>query len=453
MIDDFRPRAGRKPKVIHPLAKPARAPLPIFDEEISAQEPVAAQVVSPGIMSFDTPKEQAEQIGEPETLANSDKSTNDHDIVTSHPKPQKTSWKTNWKPHVDWPPTKKQLLIMGGVALLIITLSSTTWVLTHRTISKADEVVTIHHKTEPKPVVPKTVASTLSGLQVDPAVNLRPVTGVMIENSTDARPQSGLSQANVVFEAVAEGGVTRFLALFQDTAPDNIGPVRSARPYYIEWALGFDAGYAHVGGSPDGLADIKAWHVRDLDQFANSSSYHRISTREAPHNVYTSVSTLNQLEATKGYTSSKFTGFARKPEAPAKTPTVTSINLTLSGPVYNAHYDYVAATNSYNRSEGGSPQTDANTNAQISPKVVVAMVITESQGALDSSGAYYSNYNVVGSGPVDIFQDGTLTTGQWAKASDTSQITFTDAAGKPIALNPGQTWLTAITDPSKVTDQ
>ncbi|MCP5939883.1 DUF3048 domain-containing protein, partial [Klebsiella pneumoniae] len=88
-------------------------------------------------------------------------------------------------------------------------------------------------------VVPKptTVANTLTGLQVAPDVNQRPVTGVMIENSTDARPQSGLDQAGVVFEAIAEGGITRFLALFQDTQPDYVGPVRSSRPYYVQWAL------------------------------------------------------------------------------------------------------------------------------------------------------------------------------------------------------------------------
>src|SRR5581483_6348891 len=114
---------------------------------------------------------------------------------------------------------------------------------------------------------PTTVASTLTGLPVDPSVNKRQVTAVMIENSLDARPQSGLDQAGIVFEALAEGGVTRFMALFQDTQPDYIGPVRSARPYYIQWLLGYDAAYAHVGGSPDALNDITAWHVKDLNQF------------------------------------------------------------------------------------------------------------------------------------------------------------------------------------------
>ncbi len=214
-----------------------------------------------------------------------------------------------------------------------------------------------------------TVPSALTGLLVDPSLNKGPVTGIMIENSEDARPQSGLSQAGVVFEAIAEGGITRFLALFQDTAPDNVGPIRSARPYYLQWALGFDAGYAHVGGSPEAITDISDWGVRDLDQFYNGSSYHRVSSREAPHNVYTAIATLNTLEANKGYTSSTFTSFPRKTEDPLKVPTAKTINFNISGPLYNVAYTYDATTNSYLRSEGGEAHIDANTNTQISPRL------------------------------------------------------------------------------------
>jgi hypothetical protein len=263
----------------------------------------------------------------------------------------------------------------------------------------------------------------------------------MIENSVDARPQSGLQQASVVFEAIAEGGITRFLALYQDTAPSNIGPVRSARPYYELWNLGFDAGYAHVGGSPQALADIKAWKVRDLDQFYNAGAYHRISSRAAPHNVYTSMDALNQLEASKGWTSSNFKGFVRKPkEQPSKAPNAKSINIAISGPLYAVHYDYDPSTNSYKRSLAGAPHMDADSGAQISPKVVIAMAMPYS---LESDG-YHSDYNTIGNGLVFVFQDGIVTTGTWTKTSAYTQFTFADASGKPIKLNAGQTWLTAV---------
>jgi hypothetical protein len=345
----------------------------------------------------------------------------------------------------------KKVLIIATVVVLLAS-GGVTYALTRpKTSTSPKPVAKVNTitKTKAAPEIPatsSTVASTLSGLPVAPSVNNNPVTGIMIENTTFARPQAGLSQASVVFEAIAEAGITRFLALFQDTAPANVGPIRSVRPYYETWALGFNASIAHVGGSPEALADIKTWNVRDLDQFYNGSYYHRITTRAAPHNVYTSIALLNQLEQSKGYGTSTFTGFARKAEAPSKTPTATTINFTISSVTYNVSYVYDASTNSYNRSEGGAPQIDSNTNTQISPKVVIALVMPYS---LESDN-YHSVYGTIGSGPVDIFQDGTLSTGTWSKASNTAQIIFKTAAGKVIPLNPGQTWLTALGSASDI---
>jgi hypothetical protein len=347
-------------------------------------------------------------------------------------------------PHDNWldklksylPQTKKGWAIVGiGLAILIVALY---FIFLGKT---AKATVT---KTKPKAIISDLVPSTLTGLQVSPSVNKTPVTGVMVENSTYARPQSGLSQAGVVFEALAEGGVTRFLALYQDTAPANVGPIRSVRPYYLQWALGFDASIAHVGGSPDALNDIATWNVKDLNQFYNGSYYHRISSREAPHNVYTAISDLNTLEAKKGYNSVNFTGFPRKTAAPSTKPAAETINLNLSSADYNDTYGYDKTTNTYNRSEDGTPMIDANTNKQVSPTVVIAMVVPWSQGALDSSGAYYSVYQTIGSGQADIFEDGNVVVGHWSKTSNTSQIQFTDANNQPVKLDAGQTWITAI---------
>ncbi len=417
--------------------RPVKRPDPSVE---TSSDSSPAPKPTPQPETFHTPEEVAahDDVHAPATLT-------DHPAEETHEAAADNgSWFSRLKNrvHPHWPPKKREWI--ASVVIVLVCGSIIGFVLTH-TGSKPVANAARPAPTKPKaPPKPTTVPSTLSGLPVDPSINKLPVTGVMIENSPQARPQSGLGQASVVFEAIAEGGVTRFLALYQDSSPSNVGPVRSARPYYEQWALGFDAAYAHVGGSPDGLADIKAWNVKDLDEFHNAGSYHRISSRAAPHNVYTAISTLNQLETSKGYTTSTFTGFARKADSPAKVPTAKSINVILSGPTYNAHYDYIAATNSYNRSEGGAPQFDANTNAVISPKVVVVLVMPYSLGALDSSGAYYSEYNTLGSGPAYVFQDGTVTTGQWSKASNATQFTFTDASGKPLKLNTGQTWLTAV---------
>jgi hypothetical protein len=303
------------------------------------------------------------------------------------------------------------------------------------------------HYVAPKPT---TVASKLTGLQVDPAVNQRPVTGVMIENSLDARPQSGLDQAGVVFEAIAEGGITRFMALYQDTQPDYLGPVRSVRPYFLQWCMGFDCSLAHVGGSPEALQDVKNWGSKDLDQFFNAGAYHRISSRYAPHNMYTSMAQLNQLESAKGFGASNFEGFARKADAPSKTPNASSIDLAISGYYYNDHYDYDATTNSYKRSEGGQAHMSLHkdgSQVQITPKVVVAMVMQYGLEADD----HHSQYNVVGSGTAYVFQDGTVTQGTWSKSDTKSPLKLTGADGQPIGLDAGQTWLTAMSAANEIT--
>ena len=417
MIDDVGHVKRHKPKVIHPLEKPQRAPLPVLD----TNEPAFRL---PEDVAADDASASAVTVGHHET----------HKKLKRRFKFSLQALKPSW------PPTKQQLIVLGVIVLLLG--GGVTYALTHKTAPKVVAQVKIA-KVVPKPVVPTTVASTLTGLQVDPSVNQRPVTAVMVENSTDARPQSGLDQAGVIFEAIAEGGITRFLAIYQDTQPNYIGPVRSSRPYYLQWTLGFDAGYAHVGGSPEALQDIKTWNVRDLDQFYNSGAYQRITSRYAPHNVYTSIAELNTLEQSKGYTSSTFSGFARKPDSPSKTPNATSIDMTFSGPDFNTHYDYDASTNSYKRSEGGAAHMELNkdgTQVQITPKVLVALVMPYS---LESDG-YHSDYQTIGSGAASIFEDGTVVQGTWTKTSNTSQFTFSDSSGHPIKLNAGQTWISAL---------
>lgn len=305
-------------------------------------------------------------------------------------------------------------------------------------------------KAKSKQTAPATVASPLSGVQVVPELASRPVTGIMIENSLDARPQSGLLEAGVVYEAIAEGGITRFLALFQDTQPQYIGPVRSLRPYYLDWAAAFDASIAHVGGSPEALKQVRSG-LKDLDQFFNAGSYWRVSNRAAPHNVYTSFERLDSLNKSKGYTSSKFTSWPRKPDSVVNPPAARTIDINISSARYNSRYDYDATTNSYLRSEGGAPhKATASANdtvgQQLHPKVVIALAMGYS--IVDSAG--HSGYATNGSGSMYVFQDGTVNQGTWSKADRNSQFEFKDAAGTPIKLNAGQTWVVVVSDLGKV---
>ena len=294
---------------------------------------------------------------------------------------------------------------------------------------------------------PKTVPSELTGLPVAPEVNSKQVTAVMVENSPDARPQSGLKDAGIVFEAVAEAGITRFMLLFQDTDAKLVGPIRSARPYYIDWLMPFDAAYAHVGGSPKALDLIRKRKVKDLDQFSAPRAYERVSTRFAPHNVYTNTSKLDQLEKDRGFNSSSYTGFVRKAEEEKrKKPKAKNIQLNISTGLYGVEFRYNKQGNTYSRFMGGQAHRDEKSGKIIKPKVVIAMVTKK---GLASDG-YHTAYKTVGGGKVFIFQDGDVIKGKWQRKSLTDQYKFKDNKGKTIELTPGKTWITVLGDKSEV---
>lgn len=341
--------------------------------------------------------------------------------------------------------TKKQWIIFGIAAVLLIGGGIAVYLLT-KSAPPVKPNITV--KKAPPPPPPTTEAANLTGLQVGFDVNKRPVTAVMIENSLDARPQSGIDQAGVVFEAVAEGGITRFMALFQDTDPGYIGPVRSVRPYYLTWATGFDAAIAHAGGSAEALANIKSWGVKDLNH--DAAHFYRVNNRYAPHNLYTDITKLRDYAAQKGFGESKYTGFLRKAEAPSKTPTAKAMQFTISSSSFNPSFAYDPADNSYARSQAGAPHMTidgAGAQAQIKPKVVVALVVPQGKQGI------YTTYATTGTGSAYIFQDGVVTEVTWAKADRNTNITFTDAAGKAVKLNPGKTWISIVGGKERVAYQ
>ena len=284
------------------------------------------------------------------------------------------------------------------------------------------------------------VYSPLAGVEVEENASRRPVTAVMIENSPEARPQSGLKDCGVTFEAIAEAGITRFLCLYQEAQPELIGPVRSLRPYYIQWLSAFDPTVAHVGGSAKALAEIRNGSYKDLDQFSNAQTYWRAKDRRAPHNVYTNFKNLNEANQSKKFTTSVFKGFSRKDDAPAATPNATAISVPVSSTLFNSSYQYDAATNSYARSQANKPHLDRE-KGQISSKVVI--VLQTAYSTINEDGPRES-IQTIGTGAATIFQDGLAIPATWSKKSKTDQLTFTDATNKNIDLNRGQTWITAV---------
>lgn len=292
----------------------------------------------------------------------------------------------------------------------------------------------------PEPEKPSPVYySKLSGLKVDSEDSItKPVTAVMIENSPDARPQSGLKEAEIVFEAIAEAGITRFMALYQNSSPEIIGPVRSVRIYYVNWLAGFDASIAHAGGSDEALAEVRNGNYRDLDQFFNANTFWRSSDRYAPHNLYTSSQKLNELNAAKGYTESKFTAFNHVDGATSGTLDATNINVNISSYLFNSSYSYDAESNSYIRLQAGEPHLDRE-KGQISPSAIIVLKVNE-----HTLGDGHESIENIGTGNAIIFQNGTAVNAIWKKDSKTSPIILTDAVGTEIPLVRGQTWIVSV---------
>jgi len=272
--------------------------------------------------------------------------------------------------------------------------------------------------------------------------NHHPV-AVMIENLVSSRPPSGLSKANLVYEALAEGGITRFMALYSGemvTIPE-IGPVRSARSYYLDWALEFGALYVHVGGSPQSFTDIKKYDVFDLNQFYNAQYFWRDSERPAPHNLYTSGELLayalrdNEAAETGDYTSWQFKDEAKLSERPAGEK---NIIIDFSSFNYKVEYKYDREKNDYLRYQAGEIHKDKDESEIRAKNVVVQKVKTY---LIDQERL---GMETMAEGEALIFRDGQVIEGRWEKKSREERTFFYDQGGDEIEFNAGVTWIEIV---------
>lgn len=347
-----------------------------------------------------------------------------------------------------WANHHAKLTISLSVVMLLLAVGAVAAAIIYP--SPQSIVNIISGEVAPKQEKPTKYYSPLTGVEVgDEAATKQQVRAIMIENSPSARPQSSLQEAGIVFEAIAEGGITRLLTLHQEDRPGIIGPVRSLRPYYIDWLAPFDATVSHVGGSANALKEIRNGQYKDVDQFFNGKYYWRATDRAAPHNVYTNSQKLEEMNNSKGYKSSSFTAWPRKLGSASDAPTAKSINISVSGPLYDVHYDYDASNNNYIRSVGGAKHVDRE-KGQITPKVVIAIKVPSHIGFEDGN---RTQMNTIGNGAAYIFQDGTVTEAKWYKAGKKDQMFFYDKLGRQVVLNTGQTWVTVVAPEKSVTWQ
>lgn len=279
--------------------------------------------------------------------------------------------------------------------------------------------------------------SQLTGLGVTPEVAERPVLAALFNNAPEARPQRGLDDAGIVFETVTEGGVTRYLAFYQEGMPEEIGPIRSLRPYFLDWGMGFDASLVHVGGSQEALEAVDERDAKSLDQFDHSGPYYRSDERSAPHNMYAVMQQLRDLQRELGHSQSQFSDIPRSDDAPAEDVAVQTVTIDFSTPGYETEFRYQATSNTYERYLAGEPHIDETASEPISVKNLIVVEAGEPVEA-------------VGDGEAIVFKDGEIQELRWEQPSYTERITLLDGNNNEVAINRGMTWIAVVPDTAVV---
>lgn len=297
--------------------------------------------------------------------------------------------------------------------------------------------------------------SPLTGVLMDKTLAEKHPLAVIVENHPDARPQSGLGAADIVYEAIVEGGITRFMAVYGSKESEKVGPARSARTFFVDWAHGYNAFLAHVGGNMDALDKIKAERTPDLDQFAYPSSYWREYSAglATEHTMYTNTIKLREQAAKNGYsTANTFNLWKFKDDPSDKTvlPETQEVAVNFSSAQYNVSFAYDKATNSYKRSMAGKAHNDKLTKEQINPKNVIVMTVNRKPVVTRINEAGYL-MTTVGTGKAKILIDGKAIEGTWKKQSASDRELFYDENGQEVTFNRGTFWICVIPPESTVT--
>ena len=385
---------------------------------------------------------------------------------------------------------KKQQLWMYGILAVAVYLISTgisTAVFSYSGVkSGTAKSATKLNGTATKPLksfmvdpsIPRTEACPINGKlytkQEKTTWETRRPLAIMIENHAEARPQSGLSLADVVYEAVAEGGVSRFMGIFYCGIAGgnvNIAPVRSARTYFLPWVLEYDALYNHVGGAGNcedetvderakALCQIDQYRIKDMDQFGISfptcyRNYDRLDHPVATeHTMVCQTDKLYALAATRGWTNVDAKGVAwdKKYEAwkfkddakDADRGSATSISFVQwkgYEKEYGVKWTYDKVKNAYLRENGGAAHMDLETEEQLQAKAIVVMFAKETGPVDDHMHLLYAN---IGTGNGLLFQDGVATKITWSKLDRTARTVFSDETGKEITFTRGQIWVEMV---------
>jgi hypothetical protein len=278
---------------------------------------------------------------------------------------------------------------------------------------------------------------------------------IMVDDNKAARPQSGFSSASIVYQAPADGGEDRYMLVFQEGTSLDIGPVRSARPYYVYWAAEYKAIFGHYGGDNQSLYEVipaMSGAIYNMDALGGKSCpYHRISSRPMPHNAYTNSAAQISCAAKYGYPAA-YQGAALRPftqdTAPTQRPQTQTI--TVPYPTGTVVYEFDPAKDAYRRSVGGHPQIDQANSQPVYARNIIVMFQAVSYYSEPGHNSRPVVANV-GKGKAIIFKEGLAVVGTWEKAANGAVTRFYDGSGKEVTLVRGQIFIQAVPTTMKVT--
>lgn len=304
----------------------------------------------------------------------------------------------------------------------------------------------------PPPPRPRTgVQAPLSGLRTDPSAFADRALAATIDNLRPARPQLGLQRADMVYEILAEGGITRFLAVWHRDVPPVIGPVRSARTYFVELAYDLDAYYAHVGQSPQAAVLLEALGAANLNELTGAGGFYRAPHRDAPHDAYLQTESAYRWAAAVGYREQAdpptFFTFPEdwEPEGEPATELSFAVNWGFD---YRFRYEYDEDLQAYRRFTSGEPHVDEGTGEQLTVTNVIVQTVRTWHIPGDTEGRL--DMELTGSGPIDIFSGGVRRSGTWERAGTGQPTVYRLDDGEPVTLLPGNVWIQVLPPDAEV---
>lgn len=305
----------------------------------------------------------------------------------------------------------------------------------------------------PEPVGPAGI-NPLTGLPMEPEYEQNRPVAVMLNNLKKAQPQLGISMADIIYEVPAEGGITRMLGVYQTLdGVGNLGSIRSARPYYIELAMGHDALYVHAGGSPEAYQDLKSWKVDYIDGVNGSASQSAVFWRDPErkknkgyeHSLLASGETIQSFWNNSKYPKTHQNDYSY-PQTFTDDPLTGGTAAEHIKLYYTSYktglFDYDAETGKYLVSQYQAPYVDGNTGEQVG--ITNLLILETSISAISGDTAGRQKVRTTGEGEGTFYRSGQCIPIHWSRSNRDVPFSYTTSDGQPLALGRGNSYVCLI---------